>query len=195
LAIILIRGQVIEARGAPSVGCGLEPPLAPGPPGTSPVGSPRRTGRRVPSPLRGLTGGSQCRPARKRIRPRSDRQFRRHRPYPIPPLIGQGGLGGLRIKDRVLGVSPYPCAIVSITQKKILPRTTNKSTLLAPVSIRLNKSRPGSRLIGRSPGVIFHLCARGLVKKRGGISRDNPFLQECCTGPIPPFLRSRLGPL
>jgi len=65
----------------------------------------------VPSPLRGLTGGIQRRLARMRNRARSDRQFRRHRPYPVPPLIGQGGLGGLMITDRVLDVSPCPGAI------------------------------------------------------------------------------------
>jgi len=38
---------------------GLEPPLAPGPRGTSPVGSPHRISRRGPPPLRGLKGGSR----------------------------------------------------------------------------------------------------------------------------------------
>ena len=36
-------------------------PQPPNPEGASPVGSPRRINRRVPSPLRGLKGGIQLR--------------------------------------------------------------------------------------------------------------------------------------
>jgi hypothetical protein len=51
---------------APSVGRGLEPPLAPGPPGNQ--------SRQFPSPLRGLTGGIQSRPLGMRTRARSTLQ-------------------------------------------------------------------------------------------------------------------------
>jgi hypothetical protein len=121
-----------------------KPPLAPGPQGTSPVGSPRRRSRRDPPPLRELQGGLQCRvkiiylemlpvsdqfragPVAALPRPCSPpgRSARAGSPFAAPPLLDLAAPRKKNCKTRPEGCGKFPGVCYKI--KRMFERSNKR---------------------------------------------------------------------